>query len=293
MAVYAIGDLHGCLPELKSLLAKIGFNRHQDRLWFVGDLLSRGPDSLGVLRFVRDLGDRAVVVMGNHEVRALVGLSGKDSQEFNDYMGFFAKAADCDELYDWIRYLPLVHRDETLGYTMVHAGLHPNWSLDDALMRSDRLTEIFRDKKRIRKFFKKNQARSVVEEPDFKSDENGWLQYALTVMTKVRYCTRSGGLLSARLIREQGILTSGYGEPAKDSPYQPWYTHRTGRGDEKIIYGHWAMAGLTLNRFTFGLDSGAVYGGKLTAMRLDHPNRPITQVRSKPYISIQDLTPTR
>ncbi|MBF0454726.1 MAG: symmetrical bis(5'-nucleosyl)-tetraphosphatase [Magnetococcales bacterium] len=291
MATYAIGDLHGCFPELKRLLAKIAFNPHQDTLWFVGDLLSRGPDSLGCLRFIRHLGNRAVAVMGNHEVRAIMGLSGNGTRAFHDYMDFFAEAPDRAELYGWIRSLPLIHRDQRLGFTMVHAGLHPLWSVEDGLERAACLGEIFADENQTRRFFSKPYNKPVLEEPD-RSDRMAWLHFALGLMTKIRYCTRDGRLISPKEVRESRLLGDD-GHPPKDSPYQAWHHHRPWQPGERIIYGHWAMAGLTRHRHSFGLDSGAVYGGKLTAMQLDHPDHPIFQVSSKPYVVIDNLTPAR
>jgi bis(5'-nucleosyl)-tetraphosphatase (symmetrical) len=286
MATYAIGDLHGCFPELKALLNKIDFKPDHDRLWFVGDLISRGPDSLGCLRFVRDLGDRAVVVMGNHEVRAIAGLSGCGTLEFDSYMGFLANAWDRDELYAWMRSLPLVHRDLELGFSMVHAGLYPNWSVADALAISARLGEIFSDVELTGQFFSQH-LKPANEQPEA-VDSWEWLAFALGVMTKIRHCTRDGRLISPKMVRESGLLGPD-GKPAKDSPYQAWYEQRSWLPGEKLVHGHWAMAGLTINSHCFGLDSGAVYGGHLTAMRLDHPDHPITQVDSKPYIVVENV----
>ncbi len=286
MAIYAIGDLHGCLDELQKLLDAIKFDPGSDRLWFVGDLISRGPDSLGCLRFVRGLGDRALVVMGNHEVRAIAGLSGKNSMEFENYMGYLIDAADRDELYAWMRSMPLVHRDEKLGFTMVHAGLPPNWSIDLALATSDRLAEIFSDVESTRQFFADCDLQPPNDEPEAVGSME-WLQFALGLMTRIRYCTRDGRLITPREIREGGLL-GPEGRLAQDSPYQPWYEHRDWQPGEKIIHGHWAVAGLTINSHCFGLDSGAVYGGQLTAMRLDHPDHPITQVDSKEYIVVEN-----
>jgi bis(5'-nucleosyl)-tetraphosphatase (symmetrical) len=282
VAVYAIGDVHGCFPELKALLAEISFNPRQDRLWFVGDLISRGPDSLGCLRFIRDLGDRAVVVMGNHEVRALAGLSGNSTREFDTYMGFFAQAPDREELYDWIRSFPLVHRDEELGFTLVHAGLPPSWTIEDGLERSTFLSEIFSDPGQTQTFFSPSQPKPKLEEPKAE-DRVAWLQFALGTMTRIRYCSRAGRLISPKMVRESGLLQAD-GNPPKESPYQAWHQHRSWQPGERIIYGHWAMAGLHCTPHAYGLDSGAVYGGKLSAIRLDHQDIPLFQVDSKPYI---------
>ncbi|MBF0444130.1 MAG: symmetrical bis(5'-nucleosyl)-tetraphosphatase [Magnetococcales bacterium] len=284
MAIYAIGDLHGCFAELQNLLAKIAFNPKHDKLWFVGDLISRGPDSLRCLRFIRDLGDSAVVVLGNHEMRAITGLSGNATDEFKSFMGFFNNIPDLDELYIWLCSLPLVHHDKELGFTMVHAGLVPNSSVADALRHSAMLGKILADRQLTKQFFAHSNNELAYQEPD-PENQNPWLHFIIGVMTKIRYCTKEGELISHKDMLVKGLLSDD-GEPLKESPYQAWHKYRVWRTDEKIVYGHWAVAGLNVGSNHFGLDSGAVYGGKLTAMRLDHPQHPITQVDSHPYIVI-------
>ncbi|MBF0357574.1 MAG: symmetrical bis(5'-nucleosyl)-tetraphosphatase [Magnetococcales bacterium] len=282
MAVYAIGDLHGCFEELKALLRKIAFNPKNDKLWFVGDLLSRGPDSLGCLRFIRNLGDRAVATMGNHEVRAILGLSGNYDKDFSAYMTFFNDIPDRDELYKWLRSLPLVHQDPELGITMIHAGLPPNWTIADAVVRSNKLAKIFADHEQTKKFLAHPLPKPTNNEPDH-DDEIPWLKFALATLTRIRYCTKDGVLISPKEVRTSGLLDKT-GHPPKDSPYQAWHQHRSWQPNEKIVYGHWAMAGLTIGHHSLGIDSGAVYGGKLTAIQLDHPEHPITQVDSGTYL---------
>ncbi|MBF0193697.1 MAG: symmetrical bis(5'-nucleosyl)-tetraphosphatase [Magnetococcales bacterium] len=284
MATYAIGDIHGCFDELQNLLTKLAFNPKHDNLWFVGDLISRGPNSLGCLRFIRDLGDSAKVVLGNHELRAIVGLSGNGTKEFNSFMGFFNNIPDREELYSWICSLPLVHHDKKLGFTMVHAGLAPNCSLADALNYSEMFSNILADKKLTKEFFAKSNKKKAYQQPD-PNNQRDCLYYNVELMTKIRYCNKDGKLLSPKEVRESKLLGEN-GEPHKGSPYQAWHKHRIWQADEKIVYGHWAVAGLTIGSHHFGLDSGAVYGGKLTAMQLDHPQHPITQVDSHPYIVI-------
>lgn len=284
MALYAIGDLHGCLAELTALLDKISFDPQNDRLWFVGDMLSRGPDSLGCLRFIRGLGDRAVAVLGNHEIRAIIGLSGNFNADFDSYMGFFAGAPDRDELYCWMRSLPLVYRDAEVGFTMVHAGFSPKWSIDEALQLSNRFVEIFADAQQTSMFFAGSSEKDYLQEPKT-ADEHERLRFALTMMTRVRYCNREGDIMFPWHLRAKGLLDAD-GRLKKDSPYQPWYALRKWLPGEKVVYGHWAAAGLALDSHSFGLDSGSVYGKKLTAMRLDHPAHPIVQVDSQEYFAV-------
>jgi bis(5'-nucleosyl)-tetraphosphatase (symmetrical) len=284
MAIYAIGDIHGCFDELQNLLEKIAFNPQHDKLWFVGDIISRGPNSLGCLRFVRNLGDSAVMVLGNHELRAITGLSGNGTDEFMAFMGFFNNIPDKDELYSWLRSLPLVHHDKELGFAMVHAGLAPNCSIADALSYSAMFGKVLADRQLTKQFFAHTNNKLPYQEPST-DNQDPWLHFTVGLITKIRYCTKEGQLISPKNMRESGFLGED-GKPHKESPYQAWHKHRVWQKDEKIIYGHWAQAGLNLGSHHFGLDSGAVYGGKLTAMRLDHPQHPITQVDSHPYIVI-------
>ena len=123
MATYAIGDVQGCFDPLVSLLEKIDFDKNSDRLWFTGDLVNRGPDSLGVLRFVRELGDAATTVLGNHDLHLLAVASGQASMKRRDTLEHVLSASDREPLLDWLRRRPLMHRDARLGLSMVHAGL--------------------------------------------------------------------------------------------------------------------------------------------------------------------------
>ena len=133
MATWAIGDVQGCLTELQQLLTKIAFNENRDRLWFVGDLVNRGPQSLEVLRFVRDLGDGAVTVLGNHDLHLLAVAAGIGRQHKKDTLQPILDAPDREALLDWLRCRPLLHYDPELEYLLVHAGLAPMWTLDQAL----------------------------------------------------------------------------------------------------------------------------------------------------------------
>ena len=130
MATYAIGDVQGCYDELRALLARVGFDLQRDRLWFVGDLVNRGPKSLEVLRFVRSLGDRAVVVLGNHDLHLVCLAEGLARARDDDTLGAVLAAPDARDLVDWLRARPLMHIEG--DHAMVHAGLLPQWTLDKA-----------------------------------------------------------------------------------------------------------------------------------------------------------------
>src|SRR5699024_4233660 len=132
VAVYAIGDIQGCADSLHQLLERVGFEPGRDRLWFTGDLVNRGPDSLAVLRLVKGLGARVVTVLGNHDLHLLAAWLGHVQPKSNDTIAQVLAAPDADELMHWLRMQPLLHHDPTLGYVMTHAGIAPPWDLDTA-----------------------------------------------------------------------------------------------------------------------------------------------------------------
>ncbi|MBF0271769.1 MAG: symmetrical bis(5'-nucleosyl)-tetraphosphatase [Magnetococcales bacterium] len=282
MAVYAIGDVHGCLPELKTLLQAVNFHPGRDQLRFVGDLINRGPDSLGTMRFVRDLGDRAISLMGNHEVRAISGLSGRPDRSFSRQMHFFDKAPDLPELYAWLRGLPLIHHDAELGVRMVHAGYLPGWTPETVEDCARRLHALFLDDARIGPFFAQFPAILPDQDPG-PDDEQARLHFVLSVLTRLRICQPDGRVVWS-------IPGKSGGEAFRlepNSPYRAWHDLLDWPGRERLVYGHWAIAGLNRTGRFLGLDSGCVYGGKLTAVRLDHPDAPITQIPCPCYVTAE------
>ena len=262
MATYAIGDVQGCYRELRSLLRECGFDARRDTLWLVGDLVNRGPGSLDVLRFVADLGDRARVVLGNHDLhlvasaRGIRPLRGKDT--FHDVL----EAADGEALVDWLRERPVVHRDAGLGYVMVHAGIAPAWSIDDALAHGAELSRALRapDHERL-------LAGMYGDGPDrWRPSLSGIdrLRFITNACTRMRYCRRDGRL-----------DFSDTGPPgAAHASLVPWFELRDARADgTRIVFGHWATlqveAALPRALHVRHVDSGCVWGGSLTALRLD------------------------
>lgn len=279
MAHYAIGDVHGCYAELRHLLHEIGWKQGEDRLWLVGDLINRGPSSLDVVRFVQDLGDRAVAIQGNHEVRAVQGLFGSPSPVFQEHMGYLLDAPDCAALAGWLRRLPFLARDEEHGLTMVHAGLHPHWDVNAAMARAATLETSFRDDHGLQDLLAGMTGPQPEKEPDPPLARQLW---DLAVFTRIRLCTPEGQLLWPRSVRKE---INPYLPPPEDSPYRSWHDiHQIGDG-ELLLYGHWAAAGLTVRPRTLGLDGGCVYGGQLVAVRLDHPDRPITTIPTPQYVA--------
>ena len=251
MSTYSIGDVQGCFDELKQLLALLDFKKDKDRLWFVGDLVNRGPKSLEVLRFVKGLGDRAVVVLGNHDLHLVSEHEGFGSVRRGDTFDDVLGAPDRKELVDWLRTRPMMHVGG--GWAMVHAGLLPQWSVAKAVILGKEvhaaLTGLhYRD-------FLKNMYGA---KPDEWSERlAGWdrLRVIVNAMTRLRFCT------------PEGKMDLGAKGATAPSGYVPWFALR--RDKEAIVCGHWSALGLRVTQKLAALDTGCVWGGKLTAMRLE------------------------
>ena len=263
MATYAIGDVQGCLDELQALLERVGFNRAHDRLWFVGDLVNRGPKSLAVLRFVRELGDRAVVVLGNHDLHLITQHEGFERKRKDDTFDDVLGAADARELVDWLRARPLMHVER--NWAMVHAGLLPQWTIAKALSLANEVERALRAAG-YRDFL----ANMYGSRPERWDDTlAGWdrLRVIVNAMTRIRFCTPEGAM---------EFYSAGTGAPAG---YRAWYE---GRQDGRtLVFGHWSVLGLKLTDRIAGLDTGCVWGGALTSLRLE--DRWLVQVPSRGY----------
>ncbi|MDH3690833.1 MAG: symmetrical bis(5'-nucleosyl)-tetraphosphatase [Gammaproteobacteria bacterium] len=258
MAIYAIGDVQGCFDALRTLLDRIGFVPEKDRLWFTGDLVNRGRQSAEVLRLVRDLGDRAVSVLGNHDLHLLAVAIGAKRLRRDDTLTQLLRAGDCDELLHWLRRRPLLVQDTNSRDVLVHAGLLPQWDVNQALalaaeveqvLQSDAWTDLL--------------PHLYGNHPDQWSDSlQGWdrLRLITNVFTRMRYCSAPGRLA----LGEKGA-------PGQQSHgLTPWFAVTDRRcSDCRIIFGHWSDLGLWQDGNVLGLDSGCVWGGRLSAARLD------------------------
>ena len=264
MTTYAIGDVQGCFDELQALLGRVGFNRTHDRLWFVGDLVNRGPRSLEVLRFVRELSDRAVVVLGNHDLHLITQHEGFERKRRDDTFVDVLTAPDVKELVDWLRTRPMMHVEG--NWAMVHAGLLPDWSIDEALSLGKEVEDAlaapdYRD-------FLKNMYGGKPERWD--ESLTGWdrLRVIVNAMTRMRFCTPGG------------VMEFHSTHKTPPAGYLAW--HETRKSPERaIVFGHWSTAGLQLTDRIAGLDTGCVWGGPLTALRLE--DRWLVQVPSPGY----------
>jgi bis(5'-nucleosyl)-tetraphosphatase (symmetrical) len=252
MATYAIGDVQGCADELDALLAQLPFDAARDRLWFVGDLVNRGPKSLATLRFVRALGEAAVVVLGNHDLHLLCLAEGHARRRPGDTLDAVLAAPDAPQLLDWLRRRPLMH--VAAGFAMVHAGLLPQWSIDRAQALAHEVEAALRGD-RYRDFL----AHLYGAQPHAWRDElTGWdrLRVIVNAMARLRFCNAAGEM--------------ELGAKSRSAPpgYQPWFELRPA-GELPIICGHWSALGLKLTQKLAALDTGCVWGGSLSALRLE------------------------
>jgi len=256
MATYAIGDIQGCYRSLLELLASFRFDADRDELWFVGDLVNRGPDSLKTLRFVRQLGARAVCVLGNHDLHLIAVAAGQARLRHGDTLDEVLQAPDRDELLDWLRQRPLLHRHD--AYAMVHAGLLPQWSVGDALAVAQEVEAVLRGPD-----YHALLAHMYGNDPDhWEPSLTGFARWRVIVnaMTRMRVCSLQGRM-----------VLSFVGEP-KDAPPDmlPWFEvpGRASRGT-RVIFGHWSAQGLVMQPDVVGLDTGCLWGRQLSALRLD------------------------
>lgn len=256
MSTYVIGDLQGCLVQLEALLEKVGYRRAEDRLWFTGDLINRGPESLATVRFVRSLGDRAVTVLGNHDLHFLAIVFGGHRPMASDTLNDLMDAPDCLDIAHWLRGLPLLHREN--GFVMVHAGLPHIWTLSEAQTHAREVESVMRDDETYRDFFRKM----------YGNDPNVWSD-ALEGMDRQRIITNY--FTRMRLMSHAGEMDFSHKGRLEGAPagFRPWFSYPS-RIREPILFGHWAaLDGETGNGGTIGLDTGCVWGRCLTAYRLE------------------------
>jgi len=264
MATYAVGDVQGCHDELQELLARAAFDAGRDRLWFVGDLVNRGPASLEVMRFVRSLGERAVVVLGNHDLHLLCVAHGHARKRKDDTLDALLAAPDAATLLDWLRTRSMMHVED--GCALVHAGLLPQWTVEKALALAHEVERELRAP-RYREFL----AHLYGSTPASWSDDlAGWdrLRVIVNAMTRLRFCNAAG---------EMELGAKGAEAPPR---YQPWFELRRGV-EPLLVCGHWSALGLRITPRLAALDTGCVWGGSLTALRLE--DRALYQVPCRGY----------
>ena len=267
MTRYAIGDVQGCHDELQSLLTRVRFSLDRDQLYFVGDLVNRGPASLAVLRLVHALGDNAVVVLGNHDLHLLAVAHGIRRNRRSDTLDDVLTAPDRERLLEWLITRPLAHlHTDPNGRTdlIVHAGVVPQWTVETTVTLARRVEAALRTDASC--LFNNMYG----DEPDRWSEalpEQDQLRFTINVLTRLRVCTSDGRV---------DLKWKGRPPPASFA-YQPWFAVEGRKSvNARIIFGHWSALGFVHRPGAVGLDSGCVWGGGLTAFDLDADRPPVT-----------------
>ena len=263
MATYAIGDIQGCFDSFSRLLERCSFDPAHDTLWLVGDLVNRGPRSLETLRFVRNLGSAAITVLGNHDLSLLMAAEGFGKRGKGDTFDEILDAPDRGELLGWLRHQRLCHVDG--GYCLVHAGLLPQWTVAKARAFAAEVEAALRGAG-----WRAFMANMWGSEPaSWKDDLEGWprLRVIVNAMTRMRFCSPTGVMD----FRAKGEVTKA------PKGYVPWFQVPGRRSaDTVLITGHWSALGLKILPNLLAIDSGCLWGGALTAIRLE--DRAIFQV---------------
>ena len=256
MATFAIGDVQGCYDQLMRLLERAGYDERRDVLWFVGDLVNRGPQSLATLRFVKGLGHRAVTVLGNHDLNLLAVAEGIRKPHRDDTDGDILAAPDREELLAWLRRQKMLHVEN--GYAMVHAGLLPQWTIAQAATLAGEVEAALRAPG-YRQFLRDMYGNEPVRWRDDLSG-SARLRVVVNAMARMRLTTPDGAL---ELSYKMGLDRVPPG-------YLPWYDapQRASR-DTTILFGHWASHGVIVREDVVCLDSGCVWGRALSALRLE------------------------
>ncbi|MBN9286565.1 MAG: bis(5'-nucleosyl)-tetraphosphatase (symmetrical) [Gammaproteobacteria bacterium 39-13] len=265
---FAIGDVQGCLEPLQQLLEKIHYDPKQDQLWFTGDLVNRGPDSLETLRFIQQLPEDTICVLGNHDLALLAVGAGAVPIRKQDTFNEILIAQDRDDLLDWLRQRPVLHHDPMLGFTLTHAGILPAWDLSQAIHLANELENAIRGPDYLA--YLQNMYGNDPQMWDESLTSWERLRFITNAFTRMRFCTQDGALN----MQAKGGLTDHANEI-------PWFTHPFRRTQqEKIVFGHWAaLRGHCEIARVYPIDSGCVWGNCLTALCLQTEERIIIKCR--------------
>jgi bis(5'-nucleosyl)-tetraphosphatase (symmetrical) len=257
MSTWAIGDVQGCADELAQLLERIDIGA-DDRVWFVGDLVNRGPDSLGVLRRVRDMGEQAVVVLGNHDLHLLALALGAQGPKRKDTLDAVLAAPDREPLLEWLRHRPLLHHDEGLRYTMVHAGLSPDWDLERAISCAREAETALRGPDYLEFFEQMYGDQPQRWDPQLEGFDR--FRFIINTLTRTRM-----------LSTDSGLVLSAKGAPTENPELIPWFQFPGSRwqGRTTVVCGHWSALGVVSTDYHHQIDGGCVWGGDLAAICLE------------------------
>lgn len=258
MTTYVIGDLQGCLSPLLRLLDHLKYEPANDHLWFVGDLINRGPESLPALRFVKALGSNATTVLGNHDLHLLAVLHGVRKASGKDTLDDIISAPDRDELTHWLVEQPLIHTDEQLGHTLVHAGIHPHWSLEHAHTLAQEVSEaLTSDLENFLQHMYGNSPSHWSEDLSTRKRR----RFAVNAFTRMRYC------------HQDGQLDFDFNGPPSIAPDHlfPWYATPNRKPlNTTIVFGHWSSHPAIAPDYAIPTDRGCVWGGSLTAYAIEN-----------------------
>ncbi len=258
MAIYAIGDIQGCYEDLLRLLDVIKFDSSSDQLWFAGDLVNRGPQSLLTLRFVKSLGDAAITVLGNHDLHLLAASCLEKEAQKRDSLHQVLEAPDCSELLDWLRKRPLFHYQN--GYCLLHAGLPPQWNFTQTIKMAKKAEAVLQSPD-YREFFKGMYGNKPKQWSTSLKGINE-IRFIINCFTRMRYCEKDGS------------LDFDYSGPPGSQPehLMPWFqVPQRKNADMRIIFGHWSTLGYYEGDNCYGIDTGCLWGGQLTALKLGDP----------------------
>jgi bis(5'-nucleosyl)-tetraphosphatase (symmetrical) len=272
MALYAIGDIQGCDTALGALLEAIGFSADRDRLWFVGDIVNRGPESLQALRRIRSMGDAATVVLGNHDLHLLAIAYGEAEVKSGDTLDEILAAPDRNDLLEWLLHRPLMHEEHALNLSLVHAGLPPQWDIPTARSCA----------REVEQALKKDPARLL--EMMYGDEPSRWdealagaerLRFIVNCFTRLRYVDADGRL---------ALRVKGSPNKPQSKQLIPWFEAPGARWHgPRVVFGHWSTLGFLNTSAVASLDTGCVWGGSLTALRLDDVHAAPVQVACPGY----------
>ena len=269
MAVYAIGDIQGCFSELEQLLRKIKFDDQHDCLWFVGDLVNRGPQSLETILFVQSLQESALCVLGNHDIHLLACYTGAQKTKPTSTLKQILDSPKVDSIVDWLRQQPLMHHDTTISWTMVHAGLLPQWDLKLATQCANEVEKHLRADN-----YKDFIARVYGDQPSqWSSDLSGSDRYRVIInaFTRLRFCDKNGKMD----FHFKGLLGD------QPNHLHAWFDVPRASEDLNIVFGHWSALGLKHQHNLLAIDTGCLWGGQLTAARIDCDRPEIYSIECK------------
>jgi bis(5'-nucleosyl)-tetraphosphatase (symmetrical) len=258
MSTYVIGDLQGCLDELQQLLELIAFDTSKDELWLAGDLVNRGPKSLETLRFVKTLGEHVKVVLGNHDMHLLAVITGNSKHYFAGSLDDILHAPDKIDLFEWLRHRPFLHHDSTINWTMIHAGLPPQWSLLDAIEHAKTLESVVQSEQYNAYFANMYGNKPNIWSDDLEGMER--LRFITNCFTRLRCCDSNGTLLHKEKLAPKDVSAGAI----------PWYLAPNRQTiHDRIAFGHWSTLNYNWENNALCTDTGCLWGGTLTAIKLD------------------------